>query len=171
VFIRARRNGRTVLIREPYNIVEFDTSEETQVMLEPKSGELQLLLGRAYQAKRDLTRAEAAYLKAVELNPNLVAAYVSLGQLYGVSKEYDRSISQLEKAIARRAINHQGNPVLAWMASNLVVTQDPAGNKKPDKAKSTERIDGMVALVMALYRAILDVDPDSVYESRGVLEL
>jgi len=81
------------------------------------------------------------------------------------------AISQLEKAIARRAINHQGNPVLAWMASNLVVTQDPAGNKKPDKAKSTERIDGMVALVMALYRAILDVDPDSVYESRGVLEL
>ena len=68
------------------------------------AGEGALLVAEelAYQAKRDLTRAEAAYLKAVELNPNLVAAYVSLGQIYGASKEYDRAIGQLDKALATR---------------------------------------------------------------------
>ena len=39
------------------------------------------------------------------------------------------------------------------MVSNVSVKQDPAGNLKPDKGKSTDRIDGVVALVMALGRA------------------
>lgn len=81
------------------------------------------------------------------------------------------AVNELEKSLARRAFNHAGNPVLAWMASNLVLARDPAGNKKPDKAKSSERIDGMVALIMGLYRAALNVDEDSVYEDRGILEI
>lgn len=76
---------------------------------------------------------------------------------------------KLEAAIARRTINHGGNPVLNWMASNLTWAQDPAGNKKPDKGKSSEKIDGMVALMMALYRANLATDVDSIYEGRGIL--
>lgn len=51
-------------------------------------------------------------------------------------------------------LRHGGNPVLRWMADNLVVRQDPAGNVKPDKGKSTEKIDGMVALIMAIDRVI-----------------
>ena len=78
---------------------------------------------------------------------------------------------KLEAAIAKRTINHGGNPVLSWMASNLIWAMDPAGNKKPDKSKATEKIDGMVALMMALYRAMLAVDVDSVYEGRGILVL
>lgn len=81
------------------------------------------------------------------------------------------AMDQLEKAIGRREFNHQGNPVLAWMASNLVFARDPAGNKKPDKSKSSERIDGMVAFGMALYRSALAVDIASVYESRGVVQI
>lgn len=50
---------------------------------------------------------------------------------------------------------HGGNPVATWMASNVTVRTDPAGNVKPDKGKSTERIDGIVALIMALGRAIV----------------
>lgn len=50
---------------------------------------------------------------------------------------------------------HGGNPVATWMASNVAVKMDPAGNVKPDKGKSTERIDGIVALIMALGRAIV----------------
>jgi phage terminase large subunit-like protein len=45
---------------------------------------------------------------------------------------------------------HGGNPVLRWMASNVMVRQDPAGNLKPDKSKSTEKIDGIVSTIMAL---------------------
>lgn len=49
---------------------------------------------------------------------------------------------------------HGGNPVLTWMADNLIVTQDPAGNLKPDRAKAREKIDGMVAFAMAIGRAM-----------------
>lgn len=52
-------------------------------------------------------------------------------------------------------IRHGGNPVLSWMAGNLAVESDAAGNLKPSKKKSTERIDGMVALIMALGRAMV----------------
>ena len=51
-------------------------------------------------------------------------------------------------------IAHGGNPVLRWMADNICVRTDPAGNIKPDKEKSSEKIDGIVALIMALDRAI-----------------
>ncbi len=60
---------------------------------------------------------------------------------------------ELERLVVSGGIEHGGNPVLTWMASNVAVRQDPAGNQKPDKEKSTERIDGMVALIMAIGRA------------------
>jgi phage terminase large subunit-like protein len=50
---------------------------------------------------------------------------------------------------------HGDNPVAKWMASNVTVRTDPAGNQKPDKGKSTERIDGIVAEIMALGRAMV----------------
>jgi phage terminase large subunit-like protein len=67
-------------------------------------------------------------------------------------------------------LEHGGNPVLRWNANNAVVAQDPAGNIKPDKAKATERIDGIVALLMGLDRAMRHPqETESVYESRGAL--
>jgi phage terminase large subunit-like protein len=71
-----------------------------------------------------------------------------------------------------KKLRHGGNPVLRWMADNLVVRQDPAGNVKPDKAKSTEKIDGMVALIMGLDRAIRNEAPKpSIYEKKSLLAL
>lgn len=82
------------------------------------------------------------------------------------------AMKTLEVAVARRTINTGGNPVLAWMADNLVASMDPAGNLKPDKGKSRERIDGMVALIMALHRASLEMgDRRSVYDSRDMRSL
>jgi hypothetical protein len=54
---------------------------------------------------------------------------------------------ELEKLIVSQKLAHGGNPVTRWMASNVAVAQDPAGNLKPAKHKSTERIDGIVALI------------------------
>jgi len=65
---------------------------------------------------------------------------------------------ELEKRVLGREIAHGGNPVLRWMASNVSVTMDAAGNMKADKAKSTERIDGIVAGLMALGRVIANDD-------------
>jgi phage terminase large subunit-like protein len=82
------------------------------------------------------------------------------------------AMKALEVAIQRRTINHGGNAALAWMADNLVASSDPAGNLKPDKGKSTEKIDGMVALLMANYRASLRMAAaDSVYTGRGLRTL
>ncbi len=79
------------------------------------------------------------------------------------------AMKALEVAIQRRTLNHGGNGALAWMADNLVASRDPAGNMKPDKSKSTERIDGIVALLMAFYRATLQQgERVSVYEGRGL---
>jgi phage terminase large subunit-like protein len=64
----------------------------------------------------------------------------------------------LERLVANGKLCHGGNPVLRWMASNVVVKQDEAGNLKPDKKKSSEKIDGIVALIMALGRAALRTD-------------
>ena len=61
--------------------------------------------------------------------------------------------------------------MLRWMMDNIFVRTDPAGNIKPDKEKSTERIDGAVALVMALDRAIRNENKSSVYDERGILVL
>ena len=65
---------------------------------------------------------------------------------------------ELQRLVLERRLRHGGHPVLRWMASNVAVRQDPAGNIKIDKAKSTERVDGMVALAMAVGRAMVQVD-------------
>ena len=71
---------------------------------------------------------------------------------------------ELEKLILGRLVSHNNHPVAAWMMSNVAVRQDPAGNIKPDKSKSTEKIDGIVALIMGLGRAMVSDTSGSVYE-------
>jgi phage terminase large subunit-like protein len=60
---------------------------------------------------------------------------------------------EFEKLILSHRIAYGNNPVLNWMAHNIVAVTDPANNQKPDKSKSREKIDGVVALIMALDRA------------------
>jgi len=75
---------------------------------------------------------------------------------------------ELIKLVTAGQLRHGGHPVLRWNASNVAVRQDPAGNIKPDKERSSERIDGISALVNALGRALV---PDvtggrSIYETQ-----
>jgi len=77
---------------------------------------------------------------------------------------------ELEKMILAGEIAHGDNPVLTWMISNVVVRQDPAGNLKPDKEKSSEKIDGVVAMIMAIDRATRN-KAESVYDERGVITI
>jgi phage terminase large subunit-like protein len=76
---------------------------------------------------------------------------------------------ELEKLVIEGKVNHGGNAILRWMASNVSVETDAAGNLKPSKKKSTERIDGIVAMVMALGRAMVGPEGGSVYDGRGIL--
>jgi phage terminase large subunit-like protein len=79
------------------------------------------------------------------------------------------AMKELERLVIAGQLAHGGNPVLTWMADNLVARVDPAGNIKPDKERSTEKIDGMVALIMGLDRAVRHAP--SVYEESGVKTL
>lgn len=91
---------------------------------------------------------------------------VQFGQGY---RSMSPAMKELEKLILGHKLTHGNNPVLTWMADNLVSRRDPAGNIKPDREKSTEKIDGMVALIMALDRAVRHEPPRrSVYEDRGL---
>jgi phage terminase large subunit-like protein len=92
---------------------------------------------------------------------------VPFGQGY---KDMSPPSKELYKLLMEGNINHGGHPVLKWMAQNVVMRQDPAGNIKPDKEKSVEKIDGIVATIMALDRCIRNKDDDgSIYDERGII--
>lgn len=86
-------------------------------------------------------------------------------------KHMSEPTKRLDQLVLQRKISHDGNPVLRWCASNVVVYVDPNENLRPTKKKSTERIDGVVALINALSRAILAEEQRSVYESEGLKSL
>ncbi|MBM7314322.1 terminase large subunit [Streptococcus suis] len=92
---------------------------------------------------------------------------VPFGQGY---KDMSPPSKELYKLMMEGKIQHGGHPVLKWMGQNVVMRQDPAGNIKPDKEKSVEKIDGIVALIMGLDRCIRhQIDEGSVYDERGIL--
>lgn len=86
-------------------------------------------------------------------------------------KDMSPPTKELMKLVLEGKIAHSGHPVLHWMMDNVCARTDPAGNIKMDKEKSTEKIDGAVAMVMALDRAIRcgNDSSESVYDSRGIL--
>lgn len=89
---------------------------------------------------------------------------VQFGQGY---KSISPPLKEFETMILGRKIIHGNNPVLRFMADSAIVVKDPADNKKFDKAKSTSRIDGLVATVMALDRALKHKRAqESIYDKR-----
>lgn len=110
---------------------------------------------------------------AVQMTQNLEGmgfTVVPFGQGY---KDMSGPTKRLMELVLGKEIAHNGNEPLRWMIDNVVVKTDPAGNIKMDKEKSEERIDGAVALVMALDRAIRHEESrtDSVYNDRGIIVL
>ena len=107
-------------------------------------------------------------LKAGFTDDEIENLFVPFGQGY---QSMSPALRDLESALLQGKVAHGGHPVLTMCAANAVVESDPAGNRKLTKAKSTGRIDGMVALAMALSSAVSeeaealpvtpwDADPD-----------
>ena len=86
-------------------------------------------------------------------------------------KDMSPPTKELLKLTLEKRIAHGGHPVLRWMVDNITIKKDPAGNIKADKEKSTEKIDGAVAAIMGLDRAIRcgNDTGESVYDRRGLL--
>ncbi len=109
---------------------------------------------------------------AVQMTQNLEAigfTVVPFGQGF---RDMSPPTKELMKLTLEQKIAHGGQPVLRWMMDNIYIRTDPAGNIKPDKEKSTEKIDGAVATIMALDRALRNANQEqSIYNNRGILVL
>lgn len=79
-------------------------------------------------------------------------------------KTYAPACDAFERAILEKNMKHNGNPVLRWQAGNVIVETDPAGNRKPTKSKSIDRIDGIVSAIMACGLAAREMEPSATFD-------
>lgn len=98
-----------------------------------------------WNASQLVTQLEGDGLVMVQHGQGTADMTAPTKELYGMLLDATAASPQVR-------LDHGGNPVLAWMASNVAVKQDAMGGIRPDKAKSRLRIDGIVALIMALGR-------------------
>ena len=88
------------------------------------------------------------------------------------TKYLSEPMKQIEALVIDGRLHHDGNPVLTWMMSNVVAHEDANENVFPRKEKPENKIDGVVALIMAMSRALVSAGkPRSIYSSRGILTL
>jgi phage terminase large subunit-like protein len=99
------------------------------------------------------------WLERVGFTDEMLARFVEFGQGY---QSMSPALRVFESALLNQRIAHGNHPVLSWCAANCAVEKDPAGNRKLSKKKSTGRIDGMVALTMALGAAPSEKQPENV---------
>jgi phage terminase large subunit-like protein len=94
---------------------------------------------------------------------------VQFGQGYSSMSAPTKELLSL---VLSKKLGHGANPVLRWMADSMEVKQDPAGDikpAKPDRGKSGKRIDGMVALIMAIDRVTRNENQASAWSSPGFI--
>ena len=106
---------------------------------------------------------------AVQMSQNLTGAGFTLVEFGQGYKDMSPASKEFFKLMMEGKIVHGGNPVMRWMAGNVVIETDPAGNIKPTKAKSPEKIDGIVAAVMALDRCVRHAEDYNPYDHRDLI--
>ena len=137
----------------PGNVIDYDFIF-AQIELDAKAYKIEEVAFDRWGAARVVQVVQAKGLVCVEFGQG----YASMSP----------PMKELERLVISHKIAHGNNPVMNWMADNVVASMDAAGNIKPDKEKSREKIDGIVALLMGLDRAMRHASQKSVYEGRGV---
>ena len=123
-------------------------------------------LANIYRIKEIAFDRWNAFQLAVELGEE-GAAMVSTGMGYASLSTPSKT---LEEWVLAKRLNHGGHPVLRWNIGNVTLEQDAAGNIKPSKGRSKDRIDGAMALVLAISRAMLK-EQATVYRERGLISI
>ena len=137
------------------NVVDYDAIIERVKQFQAEGYNIRQIAMDPWNATSTATKLMAMGFEVVYVRQG----YASLNE---PSKE-------LERRIMSKGIRHGGNPVLRWNAANIAIESDAAGNIKPNKEHSTERIDGIAALVDALSVSMVGTDGVSKYETEGVL--
>ncbi|MHB8459121.1 MAG: terminase TerL endonuclease subunit, partial [Candidatus Limnocylindrales bacterium] len=109
------------------------------------------------------------------LTPRLQAEGLEVAEVGQGYASLSAPAKQIEADIAAGLVHHDGNPVMRWMVANAAAAQDPAGNIKPDRERSSDKIDGVAAWCDALF-AWAHAEPAeedfvSVYEERGIVSV
>jgi phage terminase large subunit-like protein len=99
-----------------------------------------------------------------QVSSHLIDAGVNVVQFGQGYKSMNPAVDALENSVLKQEIEHFSNPVLSWMIGNVSVKKDPAGQRKFDKDKCHDKIDGPVALAMAHLRATLNVSQVSTWD-------
>ena len=107
--------------------------------------------------------------RAVEISSYLLGEGLDMVEMRQGHATLGAPTLALERLVLECALRHGGHPVLRWMAANTKVIRDSNDNIRPDKKASRKRIDGIVGLVMALGRALVKIDNESVYSKRGFI--
>ena len=126
---------------------------------------------KIYELAKEYEIEEIAYdpYNATMLTQRLADNGLTMVEVAQGFKSISPPTKQLETLILQKKIHHGGNPVLRWMFDNVMLKQDAEGNLKPDKEKSREKIDGIIALILAISRAMVNLNVASVYEERGLV--
>lgn len=137
----------------PGDVIDYDFIE-ADVLADSKKYDVQEIAYDEWNATQTALHLQEKGLKMV-----------SFGQGY---KSMSEPAKEWEKLVIQGLLAHGGHQVLRWMMGNTMIERDPAGNIKPSKKRSPEKIDGVVAGVMALGRAMVTVNASSVYNKRGI---
>ena len=127
------------LIVTPGNVIDFGWIESDLLDMATRY-EIQAVAFDPFQATQLSTRMLAEGLPMIEVRPTVL--------------NFSEPMKTLEALVLQKKLVHDGDPVLAWMASNVVAHLDVKDNIYPRKERAENKIDGIVALIMALSRAI-----------------
>jgi phage terminase large subunit-like protein len=131
------RTGRLTVT--PGNVIDFGWIEADLLAMASRF-EVQAVAFDPFQATQLSTRMLAEGLPMIEVRPTVL--------------NFSEPMKTLEALVLQKKLTHDGDPVLAWMASNVVAHLDVKDNIYPRKERAENKIDGVVALIMAISRAI-----------------
>ncbi|KVG09883.1 terminase large subunit [Burkholderia thailandensis] len=132
------RNGRLTVT--PGNVIDFGWIEADLIEMSSRF-QVQAVAFDPFQATQLSTRMLAEGLPMIEVRPTVL--------------NFSEPMKALEALVLQRRLIHDGDPVLGWMASNVVAHLDAKDNIYPRKERPENKIDGIVALIMALSRALV----------------
>ena len=144
------------LITTPGNVLDFERIAEEM---------------RGLPSRFDVREVPFDPFQAMQFSTQMLAEGFPMVEMGATVKNFSEPMKQLEALVMSQQLEHDGDPVMAWMVSNVIAHLDAKENTYPRRETSANKIDGAVAAIMALGRAMTGGVASSVYEDRGVVVL
>jgi phage terminase large subunit-like protein len=155
---------RGVLLSTPGNVIDYEFIEK-EILALARVVRLKEIGFDPWNANQTAVRLQQA------LNPGQAKTGFQMVEMRQGMQSLSEPAKEFEKLVVAGKLRHGDHPVMRWMVANATTRQDANGNIAPDKSTSTGKIDGVVATIMALGRAIVAVKPQSIYETRDMVEV